>query len=261
MENNGEQPSFHQLNIVGKCLSNTHRTAALTVLIPVECAHLRHYNFIKPSPYVELSVDGENCRKTETVKNTIQPKWNETFTLLVTVQSKINFVVLDRNSFRKDTPLGEHKVDIFELLNYSNGRIDNLELTLDLLNDNKSETPTKCGELTCVLSGLNVDMSKYARTSQANCSMPLSPSNTFIQQRSVLNGIRVKFRGQGTENMVPTSSRLSGERNGPSNASGGASASAALPMSPSSSNNIPNGNFLLILTRLLEKSIEFTNYY
>lgn len=206
----------------------------------MECAHLKNFNFMKPSPYVEISVDGENPRKTDTVKTTIQPKWNESFTLLVTLHSKINFAVLDRNSFRKDTTLGENKVDVFELLNNTNGRIDNLEITLDLINDNKqTETPSKCGELTCVLNGLNVDMSKFARTSQSS-SMPLSPSNSYLQQqqqRTVLNGIRVKYRSQGAENMMPTSSS---RPNSDRNVAGTAAAAAVLPISPSN-NSIPNG--------------------
>jgi hypothetical protein len=36
----------------------------------------------KPSPYVEVVVDGKSVRKTEVVKNTYEPTWsNETFTV------------------------------------------------------------------------------------------------------------------------------------------------------------------------------------
>ena len=46
----------------------------------VECAHLRTANsFLKPNPYVEFSIDDKSPRKTEVVKNTYQPKWNEEF--------------------------------------------------------------------------------------------------------------------------------------------------------------------------------------
>lgn len=48
----------------------------------VECAHLRvGTSFLKPNPYVEISVDDKSPRKTEIVKCTYQPKWNEEFTL------------------------------------------------------------------------------------------------------------------------------------------------------------------------------------
>jgi hypothetical protein len=40
-------------------------------------------SIFKPNPYVELSVDEKNPRKTEVVKCTYQPKWNEEFTVYV----------------------------------------------------------------------------------------------------------------------------------------------------------------------------------
>lgn len=181
---------------------------------------MRNSNFLKPSPYVEISVDGNSPRKTETVKNTAQPKWNETFTLLVTPQSKINFVVFDRNNFRKDTPVGEKKVELFQILTHFSGRCDNLELTLDLINENKqSESPAKVGELICVFQGLNVDMSKFLKPGPSTAAIPLAQNNSDgnVQNRSVFNGIRAKVRSSGIENIVPppapgvsaTGSRLS----------------------------------------------------
>ena len=35
----------------------------------------------KPDPYLELVVDGQNPRKTEVVKKTTTPKWDEPFTV------------------------------------------------------------------------------------------------------------------------------------------------------------------------------------
>lgn len=66
-------------------------------------------------------MDQQAPRKTETVKNTAHPKWNETFNLLVTLQSKISFAVLDRNNFRKDTTIGEKTVELYQL-SHSEGR-------------------------------------------------------------------------------------------------------------------------------------------
>lgn len=95
----------------------------MTYLFLVECAHIRSTSsFIKPSPYVEITVDEQAPRKTEAAKNTTQPKWNESFNLLVTLQSKIHFAVLDRNNFRKDTVVGEKTVDLYQLLVHSEGR-------------------------------------------------------------------------------------------------------------------------------------------
>ncbi|KAJ8943234.1 hypothetical protein NQ314_009807 [Rhamnusium bicolor] len=210
----------------------TNKRKSHEFFLLVECAHLRSSAFLKPTPYVEITVDDQNPRKTETVKTTIQPKWNETFTLLVTPHSKINFSVMDHNSFRKDTIIGEKIMELFQLLSHFNGRCDNLDLTLDLMNENKqTESPIKVGELMCTLKGLNIDMSNYVRS---NGSMPLAQSNTDVPNRTVLNGIRAKLRSQGTENVVPTSSRNSTERQ--------TVAMPALALSPSS-DNVPNGKF------------------
>ncbi|CAH1974705.1 unnamed protein product [Acanthoscelides obtectus] len=206
--------------------------------ITVECAHLRSNALLKPTPYVELTVDDRSTVKTETVKTTTQPKWNETFTLLVTPHSRINFAVKDHNNFRKDTIIGEQRLELFQLLSIFNGRCDNIDLTLDLMFENKqTDSPVKVGELICCLKGLNIDMSGYLR---ANGSMPLAQSNSEgAHGRPVLNGVRAKQRSQGTENVMPSSSRVSMERGvAPLNA---LPAPQPMPMSPSSA-SIANGN-------------------
>lgn len=180
----------------------------------MECAHLRN-SLIRPNPYVEISVDGTNPRKTETVKSTFQPKWNETFTLLVTPHSKINFVVFDRNSFRRDTPIGEKKIELFQLLQHFNGHCENLELTLDLMNENKNESPAKVGELICVFQGLTVDMSKFHKPGPSTTPLTQTngePPTVAGPTRSVFNGIRAKIRNTGSENVVPTTTSTSSSR-------------------------------------------------
>ncbi|XP_019868431.1 E3 ubiquitin-protein ligase Su(dx) [Aethina tumida] len=177
--------------------------------ITVECAHLRSNTFLKPNPYVEIVVDEQAPRKTDTVKNTIQPKWNETFTLLVTPHSSINFAVLDKKNFRKDAVCGEKRVDLFQLLTACNGNCDNLELTLDLINENKqSEAQVKVGELMCFMKGLKVDMSNHVRPGASSSATPLAQNNSdTTNSRAVLNGIKVRQRSSGSENVLPSSSR------------------------------------------------------
>lgn len=177
----------------------------------MECAHLRTNNLLKPTPYVEITVDDKNPLKTETVKTTTQPKWNETFTLLVTPHSKINFSVKCHNNFRKDTIIGEKKVDLILLLYHFNGKCDNLDVTLDLMSEKQTDSPVKVGELVCTFRGLNVDMSNYMRL---NNSTPLGQSNSDAQShqhRTVLNGIRAKTIGTGSENIMPAPSRTNME--------------------------------------------------
>ncbi|XP_018324568.1 E3 ubiquitin-protein ligase Su(dx) [Agrilus planipennis] len=180
--------------------------------ITVENASLRNNGFLKPSPYVELTVDGKSPRRTEICRTTCQPKWNEDFTVLITPQSKLFLSVLDHNNFRKDTVIGEKKIEIGELLQYYSGRLENLELTLDLLSENKgNETPTKTGELVVLLKGLSIDVANdnHVRHKSVH-SMPLTPSNVENpQSRSVLNGVRGRVRSNGSENVVPVTTSLS----------------------------------------------------
>lgn len=205
----------------------------------MESAHLPGNVLFKPCPYVEIVVDEDISYKTEPTRNTSQPKWNEKLTLLVKPHSKINFCVLDKNNFRKDTVIGEKKLDLLQLLKIFNGRCDNLELTIDLFNENKQgEGALKVGELVCLLQGLVVDLSKYMR--QGSSNMPLTPSNSEVDlQRNVmllLNGIKAKVRTTSTENVVP--SRPSFERPPPVPPSN----IAAIPMT--STSTIPNGIFV-----------------
>lgn len=216
--------------------------------ITVECAHLRSSTLLKPTPYVEIIVDDKTPQKTETVKTSSQPKWNETFTCLVTQHSKILFSVKDHNNFRKDTVIGEKKVDLFLLLFHFNGRCDNLDLTMDLMSDAKqTDSPSKVGELICCLKGLVIDMSN----TRSNESLPLGPSNTDgMSNRNVLNGIRAKLRGQGSENVMPnpsststsstSSSRSNSERAEHRRTHVNSAGSAPISISPSN-NSIPNG--------------------
>lgn len=64
------------------CLLINHNIIFFLLHFLVECAHLKvGTSFLKPNPYVELSVDDKATRKTEVVKCTYQPKWNEVFTV------------------------------------------------------------------------------------------------------------------------------------------------------------------------------------
>lgn len=185
--------------------------------LSVECAHLRNNTFLKPSPYVELTVDERTPRRTEIIKNSSHPKWNETFTLLVTPHSKLNFSILDHNNFRKDTLIGDRKVDLFRLLSYFAGRCENLEITLDLINENKADTPIKTGELVCVIQEASSELSNCIASSGSANSLPLTPINSDSRpNRSLPEGIRAKIRNHSSENVVTTSSSRSSVHTSPS---------------------------------------------
>ncbi|KAK5646841.1 hypothetical protein RI129_005305 [Pyrocoelia pectoralis] len=227
----GTTPGFHQLSIT------------------VECAHLRTNGFLKPNPYVEFTIDGKTPRRTETVKTTSQPKWNEDFTVLVTPNSKLLFSVFDHNSFRKDSVIGEKKLDLSQLLSHYNGRCENLELTLDLMCENKpTDSPPKTGELIVVLNGLNVELNNH-NNRPSSSFMPLAQTNSdTLPNRSVLNGVRARMRLHGSENVVPPPSRTAMERSSvmasPQNSgttiSNGVPFVAATPLGPPAT--VPSSN-------------------
>lgn len=65
------------------------------IAVLVESASLKNNGgLIKPHPYVELIVDDCKRNKTEVIKNTYQPKWNEEFTVYVNsyyINIKLNY--------------------------------------------------------------------------------------------------------------------------------------------------------------------------
>uniref|UniRef100_A0A182PDF9 HECT-type E3 ubiquitin transferase n=1 Tax=Anopheles epiroticus TaxID=199890 RepID=A0A182PDF9_9DIPT len=131
----------------------------------VEHATFRSNGFLKPNPYVEFSIDGKTSRKTDIIKNTNTPKWNERFTSIVSPGSVLHFRVLDHSSFRKDSVLGQQTVELAGILRHYNGVLELLELNMDLLIDgigssktSEPRQPVKAGELVVVLDGLKIDM-------------------------------------------------------------------------------------------------------
>lgn len=151
---------------------------------PVEHASLRSNGFLKPNPYVEISIDNKSSRKTDFLKNTNAPKWNERFTVIVSANSLLHFRVLDHSSFRKDSVLGQQTVYLANILEHYNGVLENLELSMDLLSDgsgskvNEPRQPAKTGELVAVLNGLKIDMRTVALRSGSGGASGLNTSGS-----------------------------------------------------------------------------------
>lgn len=130
--------------------------------------------------------------------------------MLVTPRSVLSLRVLDHNSFRKDATFGEKKFNLHQILTHYNGKCENLEVTLDLMSDGKHDSQqVKVGELIALLDGLRLDMNVLGRTNSNPGPMPLGPtSSEAVASRSVLNnGVKVRMRLHGSENVVPTMSR------------------------------------------------------
>ncbi|ERL86970.1 hypothetical protein D910_04373 [Dendroctonus ponderosae] len=225
------------------------------ISVTVDSAHIQSSSLLKPSPYVEITVDDEQSRKTETFKNTTQPKWNETFNLLVNIHSKVHFAVLDKNNFRKDTVVGEKTVDLQHLLLHSEGR-DRLDVTLDLMNNKQSDSPVKVGELMCLFTGMHIELPSansrkrevLAKRSSSN-SITTAQANSEAHSHTVLNGIRIKPKPQDIENAAPTTSNCSERPSRPTRPPPAPPTPQTPPIAPASplqgspsSNNIANGN-------------------
>ncbi|XP_032672771.1 E3 ubiquitin-protein ligase Su(dx)-like [Odontomachus brunneus] len=185
-------PGFHQLSIT------------------IEAAILRSSTFLKPNPYIEFSVDDKSPRKTEVSKSTYQPKWNEEFTILVTPYSQLHFRLLDHSTFRKDTLIGEKRISLFQVLSHYNGKLENLELTFDLMSESKHDSQLcKVGELITVFDGLKIDTTNETllNVSEPSCQIQSdgATNNDTINNRSILNGgVRARMRLHSSENLAPS---------------------------------------------------------
>lgn len=170
----------------------------LFVVFTVEQASLRNNGIFKPNPYVELSIDNNSPRKTDIIKHTYLPTWNESFTVCVTPSSEITFRVLDRSSFLKDSLLGERVVHLTQILEHYHGRCDNLELVMDLLGSLKPEGRTKSGELVVVLNGLKIESMAGGNAATSNTANAVNHSN------GVSNGLSI------TSNATPSNAITNG---------------------------------------------------
>lgn len=148
---------------------------------------------------MELSIDNNSPRKTDIIKHTYLPTWNESFTVCVTPLSEITFRVLDRSSFLKDSLLGERVVHLTQILEHYHGRCDNLELVMDLLGSLKPEGRTKSGELVVVLNGLKIDSMAGGNGVGGATNTP-----TVHHSNGVSNGLSI------TTNATPSNATING---------------------------------------------------
>ncbi|XP_029039665.1 E3 ubiquitin-protein ligase Su(dx) isoform X1 [Osmia bicornis bicornis] len=178
--------------------------------ITIEGAVLRSSTFLKPNPYIEFSVDDKSPRKTEVSKSTYHPKWNEEFTVLVTPYSQLHFRLLDHSTFRKDTLIGEKKINLSQVLSHYNGKLENMEVIFDLMSENKHDSQLcKVGELITVFDGLRINMSNTPslginepQVQTQYMSFDGVTNNDTVSNSSILNGgIRARMRLHGVKHV------------------------------------------------------------
>ncbi|XP_066579404.1 NEDD4-like E3 ubiquitin-protein ligase WWP1 isoform X2 [Amia ocellicauda] len=122
----------------------------------VSCAKLkRKKNWFGTTVYVELLADGE-AKKTAKTNSSSNPKWEERLTLNVTPHTKLDFKVWSHHTLKANALLGKATVDINEVLEEHNRKLENVKEVLKLSLDNKNGV-IATGELTVILDGLSLE--------------------------------------------------------------------------------------------------------
>ncbi|XP_030631954.1 itchy E3 ubiquitin protein ligase a [Chanos chanos] len=116
-------------------------------------------NWFGPSPYVEVSVDGQS-KKTEKCVNTHSPKWKQPLTVIVTPFSKLIFRVWSYQTLKADMLLGMASVDVSETLKANDMKICEVVQTLQLSSDR--DRCEVVGDLSVCLDGMQVDPETFA---------------------------------------------------------------------------------------------------
>uniref|UniRef100_A0A8C6YUB3 E3 ubiquitin-protein ligase n=1 Tax=Nothoprocta perdicaria TaxID=30464 RepID=A0A8C6YUB3_NOTPE len=95
---------------------SVNKSIVVFLSLTVISAKLKEKNkWFGPSPYVEVSVDGQS-KRTEKCNNTNSPKWKQHLTVIVTPVSKLNFRVWSHQTLKSDVLLGSAALDIHETL-------------------------------------------------------------------------------------------------------------------------------------------------
>lgn len=148
----------------------------------------------KPDPFAEISVDGQPPRKTEILKKTLTPKWDEDFTLLVTPYSKLEIKVYSSNTFRADTLIGGVAIELHGILLENRGKLENITKSTEITLEGKGKT----GEITIGLNGMNVNMTKFPKKNLSRQSQAQS-NGQVASGSSSSNSARRPANASGNE--------------------------------------------------------------
>lgn len=100
-------------------------------------------------PYVKVMLRGEEIKKTSTVKKTLNPIWNESFTVPISerMNNKLIFEVYDWNQLGKADFIGGAEVPLYEVYDS-----EPINIKIPLYKTNKSNEKIACGDISL---GLN----------------------------------------------------------------------------------------------------------
>ncbi|XP_064393564.1 NEDD4-like E3 ubiquitin-protein ligase WWP2 [Halichondria panicea] len=190
------------------------------------------------NPFCEVVVDGQKGNiKTDVLKKTATPNWDEEFTLLVTSSSKVQLIVNSQSSFFS-TNYGVAIFNLGELVARHGPSLNNLQLSLPLT---KEKSNTKGGDIIFELNDLNFHQSSGETESQTDTDIA-----------ATTNGIDLLDLDTPDEHRRNSSDPLgaTGGQNGTSSinsllpdvmvtAAGALGASSAQPRTPTASNATP----------------------
>ncbi|OUM62853.1 hypothetical protein PIROE2DRAFT_20742 [Piromyces sp. E2] len=96
-------------------------------------------------PYVKVFLRGKEIKETGKVKKTLNPIWNETFTVPISerMNNKLVFRVYDWNQIGKADFIGEAEVPLYEVYHG-----EPIKVTIPLYKSNKNSEKVACGDIT-----------------------------------------------------------------------------------------------------------------
>ncbi|OCT60587.1 E3 ubiquitin-protein ligase Itchy [Xenopus laevis] len=168
-------------------------------------------NWFGPSPYVELSVDGQS-KKTETKNKTHSPKWKQPLTVIVTPFSVLNFRVWSHQTLKSDALIGSASLNLHETLLSNHMKLEEVIVNMQLLSDRET-----VGDLSVCLDGMQVDPELLANGDPAISSGSTDNSAMQIETQSA--------SADTTNGTNSTDSRTTNGTSSPSLANGGFRAS------------------------------------
>uniref|UniRef100_H2LPB0 E3 ubiquitin-protein ligase n=1 Tax=Oryzias latipes TaxID=8090 RepID=H2LPB0_ORYLA len=153
-------------------------------------------NWFGPSPYVEVTVDGQS-KRTEKCNNTHSPKWKQSLTVIVSPVSELIFRVWSHQTLKADILLGMASLEICQILKTNNFKLCEVVQSLQLSTGRNSLDVV--GELSVCLDGMQVHPEALAQA-ESESSMDSSPSSDSDDWVIVSND----HTANGTDSPSPT---------------------------------------------------------
>ncbi|XP_041124013.1 NEDD4-like E3 ubiquitin-protein ligase WWP2 isoform X1 [Polyodon spathula] len=172
--------------------------------------------------FVAVTPDGLSSETKKTGRRSGNPElqWNENLTLNVTPQSRLDLKLWSCHTLRNEL-LGSASIDVYDTLKSNNGKIENIQLNLNLQTENKGSLVSG-GELTVCLDGLAVDLgslpngSSVTDKSQHDEKDNANTIQSDDESQNLLPATNTPGARERTHSHLPESSRRGSAGNGDS---------------------------------------------